>query len=128
MKLPRLFDAHFHIIDPLFPLFPNAGFLPAAYRTTNYLAETEALNIRGGAVVSSSFHRYDQDYLRKALGELGPGFFGVTQLFGTDLPGTRTPRRFHPNDIQIVRNALEDETWVRKALWDNAERLYMRKR
>ena len=32
-----LFDAHFHIIDPRFPLVPNRGYLPDRYTVSDYL-------------------------------------------------------------------------------------------
>ena len=77
---PRIFDAHFHIIDPRFPLVPNQGFLPEPYTVADYLAVAEPLGITGGAVVSGSFQAFDQGYLLAALKALGPGFVGVTQL------------------------------------------------
>ncbi len=77
---PRIFDAHFHIIDPRFPLVPNNGYLPPAFTAGNYRAEAQALNIGSGAIVSGSFQAFDQGYLLAALAELGPGFVGVTQL------------------------------------------------
>jgi len=76
----RRFDAHFHIIDPAFPLIENQGFLPEPYRVADYRAETADLGIAGGAVVSGSFQGTDQTYLVDALARLGPGFVGVTQL------------------------------------------------
>jgi predicted TIM-barrel fold metal-dependent hydrolase len=33
----RLFDAHFHIIDPRFPLIANRGYLPAAFTVADYV-------------------------------------------------------------------------------------------
>ena len=76
----RIFDAHLHIIDLRFPLHANDGFLPDPFTTRDYLARTAALGIVGGAVVSGSFQGFDQDYLLAAIGELGPGFVGVTQV------------------------------------------------
>ena len=75
-----LFDAHFHIIDPRFPLVPNRGFLPDRYTTSDYLERMEDYDLRGGAVVSGSFQAFDQDYLVDALSRLGPSFAGVTQF------------------------------------------------
>lgn len=75
-----LFDSHFHIIDPRFPLTANQGFLPEPFRCEDYLRRTHHLGILGGAVVSGSFQGFDQSYLVAALGQLGPGFVGVTQL------------------------------------------------
>ena len=79
------FDAHFHVIDSRFPLYENDGFLPAEFTVAQYRARTAALGVVGGAVVSGSFQRFDQDYLLDALARLGPGFVGVTQI-PHDLP------------------------------------------
>jgi predicted TIM-barrel fold metal-dependent hydrolase len=75
-----IFDAHFHIIDPRFPLIENQGFLPEPYTVPEYLEEVSPLGVTGGAVVSGSFQGFDQTYLLAALKELGRGFVGVTQL------------------------------------------------
>ena len=75
-----VFDAHFHVIDPAFPLIANNGFLPEPYTVDDYRAETASLDIAGGAVVSGSFQGFDQTYLIDTLERLGPGFVGVTQL------------------------------------------------
>ena len=75
-----LFDAHFHIIDPRFPLVPNNGYLPEAFSVADYRRRVEPLHVTGGAVVSGSFQAFDQSYLKDALMQLGSGFVGVTQL------------------------------------------------
>jgi hypothetical protein len=46
-----IFDAHFHVIDPRFPLVPNQGFLPDPFTVADYRAR-----------------------LVDALEQLGPGF------------------------------------------------------
>lgn len=79
-RAPRLFDAHFHIIDPRFPLVPNAGYLPAAYGVADYRQRLAGYRLAGGVVVSGSFQAFDQGYLLHALRALGPGYVGVTQL------------------------------------------------
>lgn len=76
----KLFDAHFHIIDPKFPCVPNDAYIPPSFTIEDYLTKAKALNITGGAVVSASFQAFDQTYLRAALKRLGPSFVGVTQL------------------------------------------------
>jgi predicted TIM-barrel fold metal-dependent hydrolase len=76
----EIFDSHFHIIDPRFPLLPNQSYLPPAFSCADYLERTKRLRIVGGAVVSGSFQGFDQSYLIAALKELGPSFVGVTQL------------------------------------------------
>lgn len=78
-RLP-LFDAHLHVIDPRFPLVASHRYLPPAFTVEDYLERTAHLNVVGGAVVSASFQAFDQHYLLDALGRLGPGFVGVTQL------------------------------------------------
>ena len=75
-----IFDSHFHIIDPRFPLVANEGYLPPPYPLGDYLAAARPLGVTGGAVVSGSFQGFDQTYLRAVLAELGPGWFGVTQV------------------------------------------------
>ncbi len=35
----KIFDSHFHIIDPKYPLFENNGYLPPKFTIENYLAE-----------------------------------------------------------------------------------------
>lgn len=80
MSSPEVFDAHFHIIDPRFPLVANDGYQPDPFTATDYRERVAALGVTGGAVVSGSFQAFDQTYLRDALAQLGPGFAGVTQL------------------------------------------------
>ncbi|WP_252312432.1 amidohydrolase [Sinobaca sp. H24] len=74
------FDAHFHIVDPQYPLTVNQGYLPEAYTITDYKNEINGLSVRGGALVSASFQGFDQTYLKMALSRLGKGYVGVTQL------------------------------------------------
>ncbi len=76
----EIFDSHFHIIDPRFPLVSNQGYLPDVFTVPDYLERTRNLNIVGGAIVFSSFQGFDQSYLFAALEALGPAFVGVTQL------------------------------------------------
>lgn len=82
MEIADIFDAHVHIIDPVFPLVANNGFLPEPFTVEQYLVTTGqmGLDITGGAVVSGSFQVDDQQYLQAALATLGPGWVGVTQL------------------------------------------------
>jgi predicted TIM-barrel fold metal-dependent hydrolase len=75
-----IFDSHFHVIDPRFPLVANQGFLPSPFTVDDYLARVDGLEIAGGAVVSGSFQAYDQTYLIDALQRLGPGFAGVATV------------------------------------------------
>jgi len=75
-----LFDAHFHVIDPVYPLVENQGFLPSPFSCEEYLQQMASLPLQGGVVVSGSYQAYDQDYLLAALKKLGPNYVGVTQL------------------------------------------------
>jgi predicted TIM-barrel fold metal-dependent hydrolase len=75
-----VFDGHFHIIDPRFPLQPNQGYLPAPFTIADYQTRTAGFNVSGGAVVSASFQGSDQRFLITALLELGERFVGVTRL------------------------------------------------
>jgi len=75
-----IFDAHFHVIDPRFPLVPNQGFLPEPFTMSDYRSRVAGLDVVGGAVVSGSFQAYDQTYLVDALAQLGPGFVGVANV------------------------------------------------
>jgi predicted TIM-barrel fold metal-dependent hydrolase len=75
-----IFDAHFHVIDPRFPLVPNQGFLPEAFTVADYQERVAGLEVVGGAIVSGSFQAYDQTYLIDALAKLGSGFVGVANV------------------------------------------------
>ncbi|MEX2374742.1 MAG: amidohydrolase family protein [Dehalococcoidia bacterium] len=75
-----IFDSHFHIIDPGFPLVPNQGYLPDPFTTDDYLQRMSGYELAGGAIVSGSFQAFDQTYLVHALEVLGPSFVGVAQL------------------------------------------------
>ena len=76
----RLFDSHFHIIDPRFPLVPNQGYTPPAFPLAEYLEQAKLLGVIAGAVVSGSFQANDQTYMIDTLGKLGAGWVGVTQI------------------------------------------------
>lgn len=65
-EYPQLFDAHFHIIDPNFPLKENNGFMPDPFDTDSYRGAVSGLNVQGGAIVSGSFQGFDQGYLLNA--------------------------------------------------------------
>ncbi len=79
----KVFDAHFHIIDPTFPLIPNQGFLPETYLVNNYLNEMKPLEPTGGVVVSGSFQGFDTSYLLACLSTLGKCFHGVANIPST---------------------------------------------
>src|SRR3990167_205956 len=75
-----LFDAHFHIIDPAFPLIPNNGFMPEAFTVQMYQKEAKQYNITGGVIVSGSFQSFDYGYMLHAFKQLGPNYVGVINL------------------------------------------------
>jgi predicted TIM-barrel fold metal-dependent hydrolase len=80
---PRIFDSHCHIIDHRFPITPNQGYTPSPFALDAYLAQARPLGVTAGAIVSGSFHAFDQSYLREILPQLGKGWIGVTQVPNT---------------------------------------------
>lgn len=76
----RLFDAHFHIINPSYPLVENNGYLPPNFTIEDYITATNQYNIEGGAIVSGSFQAFDQEYLIDSLKTMGSDFFGVANI------------------------------------------------
>ena len=53
--IDSVFDTHFHIIDPRFPVMENQGFLPPVFTVDDYRARIAGLGIDGGTVVAGSF-------------------------------------------------------------------------
>lgn len=97
----RIFDAHFHIIDFEFPIIENQGYTPPSYIVDDYQNETADFNVLGGAIVSGLFQGFDQEYLLKALKQMGSAFCGVTQL-----PFTVTDDEIihlHNNGVRALR-------------------------
>ncbi len=76
----KIFDSHFHIINPKFPLVENNGYLPPNFTAENYQEKIIGLGIVGGAIVSGSFQRFDQEYLLDSLNILGLNYFGVANI------------------------------------------------
>jgi predicted TIM-barrel fold metal-dependent hydrolase len=76
----EIFDSHCHIIDNRFPIVPNQGYIPPSFTLEEYRQKTIPLGITSGAIVSGSFHGYDQTYLRATLAKLGPRWVGITQV------------------------------------------------
>ena len=76
----KVFDSHFHIINPKYPLFENNGYLPSNFTIENYQESTKDFGITGGVIVSGSFQRFDQEYLVDALDKLGKNYFGVANI------------------------------------------------
>ena len=76
----KIFDSHFHIINPKFPIVGNSGYFPPDFTIDNYIEEVKNLEIIGGSIVSASFQAFDQDYLIDALSKLGNNYFGVANI------------------------------------------------
>lgn len=79
----KIFDAHFHIINPKFPLVANNGYLPPEFTAEDYINRTGNYGITGGVIVSGSFQAFDQEYLIDALKQLGNNFYGVANIPAT---------------------------------------------
>jgi len=80
VKIMKIFDAHFHIVNSEFPLIENNGFLPSPFTIEDYKTRLEEIEVVGGAVVSGSFQGFDQGYLINALQKLGNHFCGVANI------------------------------------------------
>lgn len=124
--MTALFDAHLHIVDPRFPLVGSDGFTPEPFTVADYRARTARLGVAGGAVVAGSFQGFDQDWMRAALAELGPGFAGVAQLppevgddevLALDAAGVRAVRF---NLYRGGRGALDSLETLARRVWDLA--------
>lgn len=76
----EIFDSHCHIIDSRYPIVSNQGYTPPAFTLAQYQEQVRPLRITSGAIVSGSFHGFDQTYLVDALQVLGPRWVGVTQV------------------------------------------------
>jgi predicted TIM-barrel fold metal-dependent hydrolase len=78
--------------------------------------------VEGGArVKATGFGRLDFDVTStlQAIVAVNPDAL----LFGTDLPSTRAPRPFSPDDLELLRNALDPDQ-TRRALGENARAWY----
>lgn len=80
---PPVFDTHFHIIDPRFPVIENQGFLPPIFTVDDYRARTAGLGIAAGTVIAGSFQGTQTEYMYDALAKFGPTFVGVIQVPAT---------------------------------------------
>ncbi len=76
----RVIDAHFHIIDPAFPLTPNDGYLPEPFTAADYTRRVDPLPVAGGAVVAGSFQGLDTSWVAPVLTAMGPRFRAVVNL------------------------------------------------
>ncbi|WP_128894547.1 amidohydrolase family protein [Longirhabdus pacifica] len=97
----KVFDAHFHIIDPRFPLVENQGYLPPPFTVNDYVTRTHHFDMVGGAIVSGSFQALDQRYLVDSLQQLGNSFVGVTQLPAT--VSDEQIQTLHEHGVRAIR-------------------------
>jgi predicted TIM-barrel fold metal-dependent hydrolase len=75
-----LFDAHFHIIEPQFPLIASHGFTPSPFVFDEYQQLTKPYTFIGGVLVAGSFQNGFQDFLTNFLSEHGDCYVGITTL------------------------------------------------
>ena len=101
----KIFDAHFHIINPDFPLVKNNGFMPPKFTIEDYNGRLKKVEVVGGTVVSGSFQAFDQEYLIDALDELGDDFYGVANI-PYDMPDFEL-MRLNDAGIRAVRFNLK---------------------
>ncbi len=73
----RVFDAHFHIIDPKHPAPGDRGYVPEPFTVEDYLGWFKNVELVGGLVVAGSFQGYDWRPVVDAVSQLGEGFYGV---------------------------------------------------
>jgi predicted TIM-barrel fold metal-dependent hydrolase len=83
------------------------------------LATTLRLVEQGAKVKATRFGASDHDLPRtlRAITAANP----AALMFGTDLPGTRAPRPFVPQDLELVL-----EVAGAQSVWDNAAAVYLR--
>ncbi|CAL2092879.1 amidohydrolase family protein [Tenacibaculum sp. 190524A02b] len=101
----KIFDSHFHIIDPKYPLFENNGFLPESFTIQDYQDRVNKINIVGGAIVSGSFQKFDQEYLVNSLKLLGNNFYGVANI-PIDI-SSKEIKRLNSSNIVAIRINLK---------------------
>ncbi|MCO4821201.1 MAG: amidohydrolase family protein [Flavobacteriaceae bacterium] len=58
----------------------NNGYLPPDFTVENYKKKVQSYGIAGGAIVSGSFQKFDQEYLLDALKSFGKNYFGVANI------------------------------------------------
>jgi predicted TIM-barrel fold metal-dependent hydrolase len=79
-RLPRVFDAHFHIFEPGFQLLSNQGFKPDHFSVDDYSKWRTKCNIQGGACVAASTQGTDTSFLSHVLAKLGTNFVGIIEV------------------------------------------------
>lgn len=107
----RVFDGHFHIIDAMFRLCPNQGYLPPLYTCDDHISfhrsmlHEHDLDFVGGAVVAGSFQGEGGDcsYMTAALDRLGGQYVGVVQLDPTSPITDAELWHLHVKGVRAVR-------------------------
>ena len=101
----KIFDAHFHIINPNYPLVPKQGYIPSGFTTEDYRNQLNKIELVGGAVISGSFQAFDQEYLIDALSKLGKDFYGVANI-PFDMPDSDL-KKLNKAGVRAVRFNLK---------------------
>ncbi len=78
----KIFDAHFHIIDPHYSIIKNNGFLPNYHNVDQYKKYLKSMGLQplGGAEVQGTFQGDNQDHFKGDLSQLGKNFVGITRI------------------------------------------------
>ena len=119
----NIFDAHFHIIDPRYPLIENNGFLPEKFTAQMYQTAVKPFGIHGGVIISGSFQGFDQAYLLQALDDLGPSFVGVVNL-PTNTPDKAILSLYEKRICAVRFNRVRSANVPIAPLVDFAKRIY----
>jgi predicted TIM-barrel fold metal-dependent hydrolase len=119
----KIFDAHFHIVNPKFPLVANKGYLPADFTVEDYREKIKNRGVVGGAIVSGSFQQFDQAYLLEALHSFGKNYFGVANI-PIDLKKSELDRLQQANVRAVRFNLKRGGSEGVKHLVELSNRLY----
>ena len=76
----KIFDSHFHIINPNYPLIRNHGYIPSDFTAEDYQNQVKDFSIEGGAIISGSFQGFHQEYLLDSLQKFGANYYGVANI------------------------------------------------
>ncbi len=119
----KIFDSHFHIINPRFPLVKNNGYLPNDFTVENYRSKVKDFKIIGGTVVSGSFQKFDQEYLLDSLNKLGKNYFGVANI-PIGISQKELDRLNDANIVAVRFNLKRGGSEKKENLFELSNRLY----
>jgi predicted TIM-barrel fold metal-dependent hydrolase len=119
----KIFDSHFHIINPRFPLVKNNGYLPNDFTVENYRSKVKDFEIIGGTVVSGSFQKFDQEYLLDSLNKLGKNYFGVANI-PIGISQKELDRLNDANIVAVRFNLKRGGSEKKENLFELSNRLY----